>query len=57
MAGKIMTLLAKWVLKRQEFTILLLKNYREMTRPNNYYGPLLQTNYEKTTAKIIPNSK
>ena len=32
-------------------------NYIEMTRPNNYYSPLLQTNYEKTTAKIIPNSK
>ena len=26
-----------------------------MTQPSNYYGPLLQTNYEKTTAKINQN--
>ena len=32
-------------------------NYREMTRPDNYYGPLLQTNYyQRATAKVIPNS-
>ena len=30
-------------------------NYRGMTWPGNYYGLLLQTNYEQTTATINPN--
>ena len=51
-----MTLLANGSLKDGSSQFYSYKLQR-MTRPHNYYGPLLQTNYEKTTAKILPNSK
>ena len=55
MADKIMTLTLATGSYKTGVHNTTPPNYREMTRPDNYYGPLLQTNYEKTTAKVIPS--
>ena len=54
MAGKILTLLANGSFNT-EFTLLLQKNTKEMISPDNDYGLLLQTNYNKLLPLSIPN--